>query len=259
MDQGAGKFGTGSCWGHGTSAAIAILRDPSTGGPLVPFVPSPKGLYDNGRAVTLAIENPVGDLPPLEDVGTVPAHGLIGLNRFGVRAIEAPTSDGRYSDCEPATINEHESFLEIEDSQIVVTEHGINSRGFSRTVELCATLASKRAYGFGSLVGLRYQLWTPDQAPISDTLDASPDDGHWQCGIGYSKVVDGVPRMPALVELFKGFDLTGVNALLKVRNSWGRGVGAGGNWWVTDTWAQTWSDITVYDGRRVSEPGKAEA
>ena len=67
-------------------------------------MPSPKGIYDDVRCLERATLLD-GSLAPLSDTGIEPSDLIPALSNEGVRAIRAPTSDGRYSDVEPANVN----------------------------------------------------------------------------------------------------------------------------------------------------------
>jgi len=117
MSQGS----TSACTGHGTSVAIAI----ATKGAL-PFVASPRGIYGVARAVDR--QSPIDGMT---DSGAMPDQVVRGMSAWGVRPIAAPTSDGRYSDCEPANVNDEPTLGEIESSShaLIVGSHAITAGG----------------------------------------------------------------------------------------------------------------------------------
>lgn len=95
MDQGACE----GCTAHSLSGALKLSA------PWLPFIASQRGLYGGARMVARADEVPSGPLPPLVDTGATPNELYRSLGLVGVRAMGPVASDGRFSDCEPATIN----------------------------------------------------------------------------------------------------------------------------------------------------------
>lgn len=207
MDQGQ----TSSCGGHGTSVGVyAALA--AKGTPL-PFVPSPKGIYDNARQL---------DAPsaPLTDDGIDPATLLQALAQHGVRKIQAPTLDGRYSDCDPATINAPETLAEDEEGarDLLVGEYAVDPRDPSFDRLVAATLFQKKApVGVGICADGAFQAWgegsVGDDKPafVFPTNWQSAD--HWVVVVGLRTAADG-------------------SLELKIRNSWSRGWGLRGSIWV---------------------------
>lgn len=185
MDQGSGEFGTGSCTGHGTSQALY-----TTWGSLrldLPFVPSPDGIYTPTRCLDRAGATMVGTQPkPLTDSGAIPADVMLSLAKYGVRPIKAPTPDGRYSDCTPATINLEPSLadLELSGRKVVTGEYRIDETASDFIVLVQQSLSvAKVAVGIGVLVGDNFQDWNPSTGPLAVPDDPnSPDSGgHWLC------------------------------------------------------------------------------
>lgn len=86
FDQGR----SGSCGPHALSALLTTAA--AAAGTPLPFIPSPRGISSN----TLAREQP-GD-GPLQDTGVAFADMMLAVSLEGIRAIEAPTPDGRFSD-----------------------------------------------------------------------------------------------------------------------------------------------------------------
>lgn len=225
MDQGE----TSSCGGHGTAVGVAIALA-AKGKPL-PFVPSPKGIYDDARCVEREVLAD-GHLAPLTDEGIDPATLLEALSTCGVRAIRAPTSDGRYSDCEPKTINEPETMLDDEEAgeTLIVGEHAIDPEDpdFPRLVAAC--IANKQApVGVGICADGAFETWGDDWKPGKAPLDGAPrreDADHWVVVLAYRTAKDG-------------------SLEFLIRNSWGEGWGcpddaksSGGCIWVTAHWLQ---------------------
>jgi hypothetical protein len=109
LDQGP----TGSCTAHAIAGGI-VVGLASQGSPLG-FVPSPRLTYASTRARERALAA-VGapTLPTLTDSGAEIADVMAVIASDGVRPMQAPTSDGRYSDIEPANVNSEPAVLDIE-------------------------------------------------------------------------------------------------------------------------------------------------
>ena len=205
MDQGQ----TSSCGGHGTAVGVATALA-AKGTPL-PFVPSPKGIYDDARAA--------GGESPLADNGIDPATLLTSLVANGVRAIQAPTSDGRYSDCDPATINTPETPEQnaAASQDVLVGEYMIDPRDPAFPGLTAACLARGVPVGVG-IQAEPFESWNAG-APLGGTADYTQAD-HWVVVLDYYTDTNG-------------------NLIFKIRNSWSEGWGDAGCIEVTAGWLQS--------------------
>jgi hypothetical protein len=220
MDQGD----TGSCTGHGTACGIY-----TTCGDKLGFVPSPDGIYRNARCVDRAAKHHSGALPKLSDDGAFIDIVMRGITAYGIRPIDAPTSDGRYSDCEPSSINDEEMLgdAEIEATTLLIGEYAITATGALRIQQMRQALAAGYAITFGAFVDMAFENWTPDLPPQGACDPNDPNGGgHCMCVIGYQTEVDG-------------------KTTFIVRNSWGATWGAGGNILVSEDFVATMEDVTV--------------
>lgn len=205
MDQGQ----TSSCGGHGT--AVGVTTALAFKGTPLPFVASPKGIYDDARVAS-------GE-SPLTDDGIDPATLLQSLAKNGVRAIQAPTSDGRYSDCDPATINTPETPEQdaAASQDVLVGEYMIDPRDSAFPALVASCIAVGVPVGVG-IVADPFENWTPG-SPLDGTVDFNNAD-HWVVILDY-------------------YTDAGGNLVFKIRNSWGKGWGDAGNIEVTARWLQS--------------------
>lgn len=214
MDQGQ----TSACTGHATACAIATTTN-SLKRP-ISCVPSPCGVYDVGRMIDLT-PNPDGSLQALTDGGAMPNSIWRGVTEWGVRPIEAPTSDGRYSDCDPATINDRPTLDDLtQDSTLeLMGQYQITSTGGQFITDLCLALDAGYAIAVGVFVDTAFENWTVGQTPLGapDTNDPN-GGGHYICIIGYTTDESG-------------------KRIFKFRNSWGVSWGDQGNGYGDENWA----------------------
>jgi Papain family cysteine protease len=219
MDQGSGPNGTSSCIGHGSSVGITTAL--AAKGTALPWVASPKALYDNVRELGRT-KLPDGSLSPLVDEGGDPATLLQSLAGSGVRAIRAPTSDGRYSDCEPATINAPETAPEDEEGRrdLLVGEYSIDPRDPEFPGLVAACIARGVPVGVGIPGEGAFEAWgdnwSPSSAPLAGPADFNEAD-HWVVVLDYSTARDG-------------------SLVFVLRNSWSADWGNNGNIAIAEAW-----------------------
>lgn len=220
MDQGE----TSSCVGHGTSGAVFTSLK-KAGTPLT-FVPSPRGIYCLARAV-----DRVDSTQPLTDEGSEPNQAMRAIGEWGVRPIQAPTSDGRYSDCEPANVNAEPTLAELEqDAQdCVVGAYAITVTGPTRIEQMRQAIAAGHAVGIGTFVATDFESWTPDKPAIGAQNESDPNGGgHWFYAVGYRTAPTGKTEV-------------------RIRNSWGSATwGDNGDAWVAEELLQQASDLYVF-------------
>lgn len=97
--------GTSSCTTH--SRAGALVTAAGAQGVSLLAVPSPDLPYKGARALERAAAVPPnGTLPELVDAGAEFADVSNAESEYGMIPMGTPPPDGRYSDCDPATIND---------------------------------------------------------------------------------------------------------------------------------------------------------
>lgn len=194
FDQGP----TSACVGHARSGAIACSL--SVAGHPLPWVPSPNDAYKMARCVD-RVPNLDGSLEPLTDEGAMPNQAMRAMELWGTSPIGPMASDGRYSDCDPATINDEPTVRELErDSATkLIGEYGITSTGAQRVLDIRKALAAGFAICFAVQVDDAFEAWTGG-TPI--TAPKGSLGGHYLYAIGYRTDANG-------------------KTILLFRNSWG--------------------------------------
>jgi hypothetical protein len=182
----------------------------------LPFVASPKGIYDDAR---------VAGGGPLEDGGIDPATLLQSLSSNGVRAIQAPTPDGRYSDCDPATINVPETDAQnsAASQDLLVGEYALDPRDIAFPGLVAACVSRGVPVGVGIVADGPFEAWgeswSAGKAPLDGIADFNQAD-HWVVVLDYRTAADG-------------------SLVFKIRNSWSKRWGDSGNIEVTANWLQS--------------------
>lgn len=226
---------TGSCTGHGAADGFSIAFA-AVGQPL-PFRPSPRCLYTNGRAIDRVFVDGVPSTK-LADDGAMPSSVIRAANLYGIRGTKA--ANGIDSDADPATINAEPELGDIEAEALTrpLGEFGITSvsEGASRAdvvQNVRSALAALHPVGIAANADGPFQSWTGGRA-YTPPPNAPPPD-HWISLIGYR-----------LGEA--GFEFV-------LKNSWGadwgavvehEGVALFGCMWVTEGFLATCTDLTVY-------------
>ena len=203
-----------SCFGHAAACALYIaLR--------LPWIPSPKGLYGNGRAID---RNP-GE--PLTDTGTQPNQGFRAMNEFGIKPMR-PLAD-RFSDVETSTVNDEPMLGDLEEEalEVVVGDYGIYSTGQQRVTDICTALAHGKPVCIAIAGGsAAFQAYSGGVlGPLNAPLD------HYVVAVGYETAADG-------------------SIVLVIRNSWSASWGESGNVRINEAAIQELGDIVVLDVRK---------
>lgn len=221
---------TGSCTGHATSGAISLtLR---AGGEALPWEPSEAGIYTIARCVSRADDVGLEPLPPLTDDGAEPNEVMRGISEFGVRPSRGPTSDGRNSDAELATINAEPRLDELEEDAIdlLIGEYEINN-GPSTPGLVKQAIAS----GFGVCVGFYVDTRFEEYSGAGELGEPDFTDpnggGHYVYLVGYRTAADG-------------------SLIVHGRNSWGKSWGRFGDFEASQAWLLDAFQIEVLDVRR---------
>lgn len=214
---------TSSCTGGATSAALYTAFG-AKGKPL-PWVPSQRGIYLNGRAIDRAPDEN-GKLPFLEDKGASVNQVMRGISEWGIRPMRGPTSDGLNYDAEPFNVNDEPTIRELEDEAlaIVVGEYGVTSAGQRRRDELCAALAGEHPITMAIAGGCNaFQRYTGGVLPA---LNAELDHYVWM--YGFETQADG-------------------SVIYLCRNQWGTSWGESGGFRLSEAAVDELGDVVVHD------------
>lgn len=210
LDQGD----TGSCTGESTgpacTCALAIAGSP------LPWVASPDGIYRDARCIDRADPSVA-----LTDDGAMPNQVMRAINEWGLREMKAPTSDGRYSDCEPATVNREPTLadLEAESKHVVLGQYAIYSAddlalALTNGIPVTASISAAND---------SFQLWTPDNGPLGAQSPVQLDHYIWFIA-------------------FRTDAATG-KRIFRIRNSWGASWGDYGEIEVTEAFVAQCGDM----------------
>jgi hypothetical protein len=214
---------TGSCTGGSTGAAIATSLA-SAGTPLG-FVPSPRGIYNIGRAIDRAASTD-GSLPPLTDDGAQPNQVMRGISEWGVRPMRGPTSTGANYDCEPSNVNLEPTLGELEEEAtcLLIGQYEVTSTGRQRVRDLQAALAGGRALTFAIAGGTNdFQSYL---GGVMGALNGELDHYVWM--YGYETQVDG-------------------SVIFLCSNQWGKDWGEAGRFRINEACVAQIGNIVVLD------------
>lgn len=218
FDQGQ----TSSCTGHATSGALATTFA-ANGAPL-PYVPSMKGIYHGGLAIDRVPENDSDPLPPFTDDGAAANQVLRGINEFGIRPMGKASPDGRFSDCDPKTINHEDDFGELEREIPVIGSYRVDSRGKAFVEDVVHAIVNGSGVTFATLVSKAVEDWTTKKGPIGRIT--KPDGWHYLFAFGYWTRPDG-------------------SRIIRFRNSWNATWGDRGNGEGDEAFMSGWRDTYV--------------
>jgi hypothetical protein len=198
FDQGP----TGSCEGHASSGCTAMVFTKQ--GEALPWIPSMLDTYTLARCIDRG--DPNGGA--LWDSGTMTSSVIAAYADFGISGMRARASDGRFSDCDPATLNAEPDLLQLERDalKLVIGAYQITSVGAQRLADVKAAQVNGFGVRIDSFVDTAFEEWTAGSAPFGAPNYADQNGGgHALYLVGYQ----------------------GNNMI--VRNSWGRDWGDGGN------------------------------
>lgn len=191
------------------------------------FVPSPALPYKGSRDFER-----VSVHVPLTDNGTTASAMRLFVTRYGLKPMGALASDGRFSDADPATINneltlvELESaatFIPIDDYQIAIDDDAPDN--------VAKALDAGNAVGVAVFVDTAFMQWTPNKPPCDASDMRDPDGG----GHGISIVKYEI--------------LASGEIVFTIQNSWGVGAGDGGRWLVSSNFIMSAYDLTAYSSK----------
>jgi hypothetical protein len=216
MDQGS----SGCCHSH--SAVAALWCALNAAGKVPAFVGSPRCLASCTYADVRAAATPAGQpLPTLQDTGADLQDDATALAKWGVAPIQAPTSDGRFSDVENDPPDN--TFPEPDINQLSVAGADLVSGEYQiavddnapKTVALCLDAGVPVWLGF-FVDGSFENLGASDVAQAPDQNDPS--------GGGHAVYINSY-RTNAAGKLE-----------FLVQNSWGSGWADGGAVWASEAW-----------------------
>lgn len=194
------------------------------------FVVSPAELYRNGRAVD-RVPHPDGRFDALVDEGAFTSSVTRAMQTYGVRPIGPMATDGRFSDADPATINDEPTLadVEVERRKVPLGERAIVDCSTGRDVaavieDIRTAIGAGYPVGFGAFVDTRFMNWTPAAGPMGACNVNDPNGGGHAISI-LEALSDGT---------------------LWVDNSWSESWGAAGRILVGPAFVQQITDITVF-------------
>lgn len=198
FDQGQ----TGSCTGHATACASKVGFEAA--GARIEWTPSPADIYRLGRGIDREWD-PVSGFAssPLKDEGAQPNMVMRAVSTYGIRPI-GPLAAGRYSDADPATINDEAKLgaLEADAAMVIAGQYGITSSGLARYTAIIAALDAGRAVTVA--IAADKDAIQGYDGRILSAADLGTNLDHYITIVGYV-IVAGVPYF-------------------LLRNSWGSGT-----------------------------------
>ncbi len=229
LDQGS----TGSCTAHSLCAAVATAAA-IAGVELA--LPSPDVEYKVTRALERAASVPPSVLlDPLTDSGAELADAISVMATAGVAPM-GPSAEGRFSDVDPATVNNEPDLTRLEAAALTVVTGDYRAAGQGQQLsdQLAAALAAGFPIYVGFFVDSAFEALQPGQVAPAPNADDPNGGGHAVFLTGYTTAADGT----------RTFTL---------RNSWGSGWCNGGTCLVGQAWLDAaWEfwviDVTVKKG-----------
>jgi hypothetical protein len=215
--------GSSSCTGNALAAAVcmAFWNASAKIKAQLTFVPSQSGIYTIGRCLDRRRLSG-GGFPVLKDNGAMPNQVVRGVNTYGVHPMVCLTD--RYSDADPATINDEPQFedLEADSRMLVIGSYGITSTGTKRISDMRTALAAgiplPVAINAGADAFQGYEGGILTGAQLPGELD------HYVVLSGYRTLPNG-------------------KTVFELWNSWADSWGVGGSAEIDESAAQTLGDI----------------
>lgn len=228
LDQGP----TGSCEGHRWAMGIHIAFRAT--GDLLPFFPSPAGLYTDGRLYGLR----AGET--LQDDGAATSDVVTAMQACGIRAMRGPTPDGRNSDVDPARVNDYPTITDLAEERLFPVG-GVYGIWDGQPDVKYPMIQSALAQGYPVALDM-----------ICDTMFE-----HWGDGDTTQPLADCNPNDPtagghAILLTKMTVDASG-GIVFEGPNSWGVGWGRAGYWAATNAWFEKAVDnIVVVEVKKVA-------
>lgn len=209
FDQGA-TSGCVSC-----ALATAISTSLTAQGKSLGWVPSQADIYRLAREVDRVPGT------PLVDEGSSPWQAERAVGEWGVRAMGPMAPDGRYSDLDPKTVDDEQSFLALEEDNqyLVVGSYGIYTEGAQRAQDVRVALVA----GY----------------PV--TVSVCGGSSAWQ---NYTGLVIGPTGAPLDHEVCVIAYETG--GVFRLRNSWGDSYGLSGDVLVSEAALAEYADLIAW-------------
>lgn len=221
---------TESCTGHSKGAGL-FTACAAQGVPL-DAVPSPDLLYKVARSLARAAAvGPNGSLPALVDGGAEFADVANGEAEYGVVPMGPPPPDGRYSDVDPATVNDNIDLPTLEKAGYSLTTGPYRlatGPGSNVIASVKACLAAKIPLWVAFYCDRAYEALQKGQVAQAPVVSNQPGEG------GHAVYLSaGEMTSEGLVALCEG--------------SWGDGFCDGGACLVSEAWIEAaWEIWPIY-------------
>ncbi len=215
--------GTSSCVGHATAGAIATSFA-RAGAPL-PFVPSPRSIYQLARCI-----DRLDPAVPLVDEGSMPNQAMRSLTEWGVRAMNAPSPEGYNSDCDETNVNLEPTLSELEAdaTTVLIGQYAIES-----ALQAAQAIAAGYAVTVASFVDTAFEELTAQSSPYDMPDETDPNGG------GHDVFLVGFRHVAGKLQFL-------------LQNSWGTTWAAGGRCWVTEAFVNQCSDKYAFSVRKLA-------
>jgi hypothetical protein len=226
---------TSSCCGHGTSQALQVAT--AKAGMPLPFRPSPRGIYDNGRVVELQPGEQLADegAEVIDIVATVAAKG--------VRALVEPSPQGYATDCDPSNVNVMPTAAELaaEKAHLEPGAYRIDTTAPTFIDQLCASIDQHGACVTGSFVDTAFEAYSPATGPVTTVNLQDPNGG------GHCLAVTSYRTVTAGSDDAVNFGIAVGKRIIRGPNSWGMWGDAGHYEVAEDVLVQSCSDCYGFE------------
>lgn len=235
VDQGP----TGSCEAHAASKTLAAVFT-KAGIPLG-FIPSMNDLYK------CRVFDRANDAQPLQDVGTMGNSVIRWFQEYGVRPMGPRPADGRFSDCDPTTLQQEPDLAALEQDSNCKLVGAYSIYETSQSDLVGAYMQNLCAFGpipTASFVDSAVMQWQMGMPPIDSVDQDDPQGGgHKYVIAGWSGYLNG-KLVPA--------NTPGATRVWLLDNSWGAGWGNAGVGLVTDNFLSLTTEREVYNCRKAA-------